>query len=303
MSKTKKIIIGIVAIIVCILLVILGGWIYWQKTAIEPEEPDEVETVSGNDMHDVVDGSGDSEYEDPYADQDRTPHFETHPDLAHRATVSVGERNEEGEFDAESAEAMETYEYIVDLLSYDNTYYNGNCEGSMGFVVSPSANLIPLESPFYSSSLIGVDMSEVNISEYNCDELDAAGVREEVLRSYAFSQFLDYQPIQFTANDVEWAVGEGIKDYEGLFTLMLPEGVNPTASAIFRIIADTTIDTEYGKGLFFIIHNVDDGTFTGHAAIDRGDGYCMYITCRSENIEYVEPYIQETCSSVITVIQ
>ena len=291
MKKSTKIIITVIAIVVAIAVVIALGYYYWVKTEYQPEPDLDLPTISGNNMSDIE--IKDSEQEDPYAELDRTPKFETTAPLGKKDVIIVSEN-------ATEEEIQEASDTIGDLLySGIGAYLNENAEGIGGFIAQPSANITPYNGPMYRTECVGIDGSEVYISQYSKDVLQLDELWKDILRTYAFDYYLGYEPKGLTGKE-NYTLGQGLEDYANYFGVAVTK--DPTVVEDMQLIIDKEIDTNYGTGKLLVFYQFSYDRYMAKSIIDAGDRLiCIDVT--TFDLSYVEPYIQEACMSVITILR
>lgn len=303
MKNKKKITVLILCMLFMILIVGIGLWYFF--IYCKSEEPDVIEdpvqsTVSDNDITPDIQNEPDEDEEVVY-DVDRTPKFDNYENMLIESFDGVTDSGYilSGNTEESQESAAETISEI--LMTTEYSWYNNNNDFSNGFITLPSDNMGSYTGPWgETSELLCVDGSKVRVTEYDPIGNTIESIRDTMFEIMGLQLYVAYGPKELTG-DEDWVKGVGLNNYNDYFEYY--SEFDPTITMYYQVIADTTISTKFGDGLYIVIYNKLTGSFTGYALIQTERERILYVDCTSDNYDYLIPYIKEATDSCIILVE
>ena len=304
MKNKKKTVIIIVLSVILLIVVIFG---VYTLLSMFGNSNTEIPDVVDNEVVEPVKDTGNKETADKDDKEenqtviDRTPKFD---DYENRLIDSYSGVTEDGFIvssgsEDSSEELAESISNIVMPTEYSS--YNNYNDFSNGFITIPTDNIGAYDGPFTDvTQLVGKDGSEISVTEYNPIGNTVDSIREYILDHMGLSLYMFNLPTGLTGNE-NWELGVGLENYHDYF-----EGYSdydPTMSQYYQVIADTTISTKFGDGLYFVVYDQIRQRYVGHAIISCNRDRILYVDCASKEYSYVRPYIEETIDSCVIMVE
>ena len=299
MKKKSKVLLSVLLALIAIVIILFAGYKYWKDTEYIPPDLEELPTVSGNDMSEIE--ITDTDKPDLNEQQDRTPKFEYNVSEKKKKYITINPDNTNGEIDSDSDEDLGSAE-VFDILYNDfDAQVNQQVEGLLGFVVQTSTNITPLDGPWYSTQCVGIDGSEIDVSEYNASIDSMEDIREAILSGYGFQYYLDMHPKGLDGS--EYTLNEPLENPADIFEYPILEDMPTTLLDHYQILIDSKITVNYGTGSYIVLYDRFDNKYLGFATIDCGNDAILEVDVRTSNMDYIEPYIKEMCEACVTILQ
>lgn len=275
----KKQIISIVIIVLVVIAMIVGIYVFTDKSIKNSNENTQPTVSVPTYVPTNPTTSTDDDYVEIETEQDRELHLED---------ITIADRGG-NEFVDDVADLSKLWEKPTFMVVSDF---------SNGFVATTTEHIECL------NNLTGyAEFIEYNTgTKFEVIEKDALvytinSLRTDYLEKY-YPEYLNCKPTGFTRDDTK--LNEGIEEYQKYFEEDISEDITNTAG--YQILADTTIETALGEGLFVETYNKSSGEYYAEVYIKCERERIILIKCRFFDEDSIIPYITELTNSGIYLI-